>query len=237
MSKMELVTSIVCPFAQRTRIALHEKGLEYEPLEIEFVGDSFNKPDWFLKLTPTAMMPVLKHAGNVVYDSDVVNEYIEEVFPEPALMPSDPARRALVRNWIAYSNGKFLQGFYGVIMSLETERQEFYKAEFADRLRYMEREGLAKLSSDGPYWLGEQLSLADLSFYPFFERFCVLQHYRGFAIPDDCARLKAWLEAMRQRPGVSATRESDEFHIDVYKNYAVGKQIGLTAKEWQKVIA
>ena len=237
MSKLELVTSIVCPFAQRSRIALHEKGIDYEPLEIEFVGDSFNKPDWFLALTPTAQMPVLKYAGDVVYESDTVNEYLEEVFPEPPLMPSEPARRAQVRNWIAYSNSKFLQGFYGVIMSLETERQEFYKAEFAERLRYMECEGLEKLSERGPYWLGEQLTLADLSFYPFFERFCVLQHYRGFSLPDDCPRLKSWLAAMGERPSVIETRESDEFHIDVYKNYAVGKQIGNTAKEWQKVIA
>jgi glutathione S-transferase len=237
MSKLELVTSDICPFAQRTRIALIEKGLEYDSLEIEFLGDSFDKPDWFLELTPTAQMPVLKYAGDVIYESDIVNEYIDEVFPEPALMPKDPARRAFARNWIAYSNSKFLQGFYGVIMSLETERQEFYKAEFADRLRYMEREGLEKLSDGGPYWLGEQMTLADLSFYPFIERFGVLEHYRGFSMPDDCVRLKAWLAAMRDRPSVAATLESDEYHIDVYKNYAVGKQIGNTAKEWQKVIA
>lgn len=237
MSNMQLATSNVCPFAQRTRMALHEKGIEYEPLEIEFVGDSFDKPDWFLALTPTGMMPVLKHAGEVVYDSDIVNEYIEEVFPDTPLLPSDPAKRASVRNWVTYCNGKFLQAFYGVVMSLEVERQEYYKAEFAERLRYMEREGLAKLSDNGPYWMGEQITLVDLSFYPFFERFCVLKHYRDFDIPDDCKRLKAWLEAMRQRPCVIETRESDDFHIDVYKNYVVGKQIGLTAKEWKKVIA
>ena len=97
MSNLQLATSNVCPFAQRTRMALHEKGIEYEPLEIEFVGDSFNKPDWFLALTPTGLMPVLKHAGEVVYDSDIVNEYIEEVFPGSPLLPTDPAKRASVR--------------------------------------------------------------------------------------------------------------------------------------------
>jgi glutathione S-transferase len=142
-----------------------------------------------------------------------------------------------VRTWLAFSNGSFLQGFYGLIMSQTTEKKEFYKAELAERLRYMEQNGISKLSDRGPYWLGEQLTLADISFYPFFERFCVLTHYRGFKIPDDCVRLKAWFAAMQQRPSVVATREADTFHIDVYKHYAAGNQKGLTAKEMEKTLA
>jgi glutathione S-transferase len=236
MAKLELVSSVVCPFAQRSRIALLEKGVPFGTREIAYVGDSFDKPRWFLDLTPTARVPVLKHGGNVIYESDIVNEYLDETFPEPPLMPADLAARAHVRIWLSFSNGQFLQGFYGVIMSQETRKQEFYKAEFAERLRYMEREGLAKLSGKGPYWLGDKITLADISFYPFFERISVLTHYRGFKLPDECARLKAWAAAMQQRPSVAATRETDAFHIDVYRHYAAGTQKGLTAKEMEKTL-
>ena len=184
-----------------------------------------------------ASVPVLKHNGNIIYESDIVNEYLDECFPESPIMPPDPAKRAQARIWLAYSSSKFLQGYYGVIMSQETERQEYYKSEFAERLRHMEREGLAKSGGEGPYWLGDDVSLVDFSFYPFFERFPMLEHYRGFRMPDDCVRLKAWLEAMRARPSVIATRESDDFHIDVYKHYAAGTQIGVTAREMEKVLA
>ncbi len=237
MSKLELVSSIVCPFAQRTRIALSEKGLAYDTLEIEFVGDRFDKPQWFLDLTPTASVPVLKHDGNVIYESDIINEYLDECFPEPPIMPRDPAERARARQWLAYSNAKFLQGYYGVIMSQEAARQEYYRNEFAERLRYMEREGLAKLSGPGPYWLGGAISLVDISLYPFFERFPMLAHYRNFHLPADCERLAEWLAAMRQRRSVIETRESDEFHIGVYTHYAAGTQKGVTAREMEKMLA
>ncbi len=237
MSKIELVSSMVCPFAQRTRITILEKNIPFETLEIEYKGDRFDKPQWFLDLVPTASVPVLKHAGNVIYESDIVNEYLDETFSEPPLMPRDSARRAWVRIWLSYSNGKFLHAFYGVMMSQETERQEHYKAELAERLRYFEREGLAQQSGDGPYLLGGDVSLADISFYPFIERFPMLEHYRGFKIPQECVRLEAWLEAMQRRPSVIATRESDDFHIGIYAHYAAGTQKGVTAQEMQKTLA
>lgn len=237
MSKLELISSVVCPFAQRTRIALLEKAVPFATVEIKYRGDSFEKPQWFLDLTPSASVPVLRHDGNVIYESDIVNSYLDEIYPNPPLLPADAVRRAHARIWLAFSNSKFLQGFYGVIMAQDPEKQVVYKNDLADRLRYMEREGLAKLSDDGPYWLGGQLTLVDISFYPFFERLCVLRHFRGFEIPNECVRLKAWFEAMQGRASVAATREPDAFHIDVYKNYAAGTQIGLTAQEMKKTLA
>lgn len=235
MADMELISSAVCPFAQRSRLALLEKGLEFDTVDIEFVGDSFKKPQWFLDLNPNERVPILKHAGNVVYESEVLNEYLEDAFPQRPLLPADPGKRATCRIWIGYSNKDFLGGFYPVIMSLEVEKQENYKREFADLLRYMESV-FAELSGGGLYWMGDDVTLLDISLYPFFERFPMLEHYRGFRMPDDCVKLKAWLEAMQGRPSVAATRESDAFHIDVYKNYATGRQRGLSAKEFAKTL-
>ena len=236
MADIELISSIVCPFAQRTRIALLEKGLDHDTVELEFVGDSFDKPQWFLDLTPKERVPVLKHNGNVIYESEIVNEYLEDTFLERPLLPADPGRRATCRIWTSYSNNDFLAGFYPVIMSLEVEKQEHYKRKFAELLLYMEQV-ISKLSGDGSYWLGDDVTLLDISLYPFFERFPMLEHYRGFRMPDECVKLWAWLEAMQTRPSVRQTREPDDFHIYVYTNYAAGKQRGLSAKEFAKTMS
>lgn len=237
MHDIELVTSIICPFAQRTRIALAEKGVDYKSTEIEFLGDRFDKPDWFLELTPYATVPVLKMNGDVIYDSDVVNQYIEDVLPEPSLMPGDANGRAMARLWINYSNTKFIRGFYGVIMSQDEARIDQFRKEFHKVLRFMESEGLLKLGTDGPYWMGKNFSLVDITFHPFIERFGMLDHYRGFKIPDDCTRLLKWIDAVRERPSVANTILSDEFHIDIYTHYARGTQKGVTAQEMSKVLA
>lgn len=237
MPDLELITSIICPFAQRSRIALAEKGLSFKSTEIKFLGDRFEKPDWFRALTPYRTVPVLKYGEDVIYDSDVVNQYIEDVFPEPPLMPSSPAGRAAARLWLTHSNSKFLRGYYGVIMSQTEERVDRYREQFHETLRFMEREGIGKLGADGPFWMGAQMTLVDISYFPFFERFGMLDHYRGFHLPDDCSRLQKWYDAMRARPSVASTIESDDFHIDVYTHYAKGTQVGVTAREMSEVLA
>ena len=237
MHDIELITSIVCPFAQRTRIVLAEKDIEYKSTEIEFIGDQFDKPDWFMAMTPYATVPVLKMNGDVIYDSDVVNQYIDDVAPQPPLMPIDAGGRAMARLWINYSNTKFIRAYYGVIMSRDDDRIDHFSKEFHKVLQFMEREGIGKLGGDGPYWMGKNFTLADISLYPFFERFGMLRHYRRFEIPDDCTRILNWLDAVRARPSVAETILSDEFHIDVYTHYAKGTQKGITAEEMGKVLA
>lgn len=237
MHQIELITSIVCPFAQRTRITLAEKSAVYRTKEIDFVDGRFDKPDWFLALTPYATVPVLKMNEDVIYDSDVVNQYIEDVLPEPPLMPGNAAARAMARLWINYSNSKFIRAYYGVIMSQDDARIDKFRKEFHDVLRFMEREGIEKLGINGPYWMGKNFSLVDITFYPFFERFGMLDHYRGFKIPDDCRRLLAWLDAVRDRPSVADTILPDQFHIEAYTHWANGTQGGVTAREMSKVLA
>ena len=98
----------------------------------------------------------------------------------------------------------------------------------------MEHEGLGKLS-DGPYWLGEQISLVDLSFLPHLQRFCALEHYRDFHIPEECILLKAWLQLMRQRPSVQALSPSDETLIRNWSKYAFNTSTGTTAADMREV--
>ena len=90
---MELFTAKTCPYAHRTRLALLEKGLDCEHVEIDFK----NKSARFLEVSPYGKVPALYHDGNTIYESLIANEYLDETFPEPPLMPKTPALRAKAR--------------------------------------------------------------------------------------------------------------------------------------------
>ena len=226
MAELEFITAEVCPFAQRTHLVLREKGLDYTHREV----DLSNKPAWFEVVSPYSKVPVLKRGDDVVYESAIINEFIEETWPEPALMPADPLRRALARIWIDYANMKFVGSFYKVLLERDLDKRREHVDSLSSQLRFMENQGLAKLGA-GPFWLGDEVSLVDFTFYPHFERFAALTHYRGVEIPQDCNRLKAWLAEMRVRPSVQSTAHSDEYYVESYVKYADNTADGVTARE------
>ena len=88
----------------------------------------------------------------------------------------------------------------------------------ADKFKFMETEGLRKLSN-GPYWLGNDVSLVDLQFMPFLERFPCYEALWGAAIPEDCTRLKQWIATMQGRESHMKTVSTFEFHMVRYRKY------------------
>ena len=214
MADIHFITAEVCPFAQRTHLALVEKGLEYEHSEV----DLKNKPAWFEAVSPYSKVPVLKHGDRVVYESAIINEYVEETWPEPALMPTDPFRRAQARISIDYCNTRFIDAFYDLLSAREPAAQAELAAKLTGCFESMEEAGLAALGAD-PYWLGSDVSLVDLAYWPFFERLPALTHYRGVGIPESCPRLKAWLAAMAERESVQRTRHEPDYYIQSYTRY------------------
>ncbi len=226
MAEIEFISAEVCPFAQRTHLVLREKGLDYEHREV----DLSNKPAWFEDVSPYSKVPVLKHGDVVVYESAIINEYIEETWPEPAFLPADPRGRALARIWIDFDNTRFVPAFYKVLLAREPERRSEIAEALIRHLVFMEDEGLAKLGAD-PYWLGTEVSLVDFAYYPHFERMCVLSHYRGIEIPERCERLKKWHAAMCERASVQATAHSEDYYIESYVKYADNTADGVTAHE------
>ncbi|RWK66795.1 glutathione S-transferase family protein [Mesorhizobium sp.] len=226
MADVHFIAAEVCPFAQRTHLTLLEKGIEFDHSEVNLR----DKPAWFEAISPYSKVPVLKRGNDVIYESAIINEYLEELYPEPPLLPADPGQRAMARIWIDYSNTKFTVRFYRVLLEKDPDRRRALTGEVVTQLEFMEDAGLAKLGAD-PYWLGKELSLVDIDYYPHFERFAVLTHYRGIEIPARCTRLKRWLAAMRERDSVKATMHSDEYHIASYAAYADGSASGTTARD------
>ncbi len=226
MADIQFITAEVCPFAQRTLIALLEKGVEHEHIEI----DLRNKPDWFGEVSPYSKVPVLRHGEIKVYESSIINEYLEDVFPEPALMPADAAERAKMRIWIDFDNVKFVPAFYKVLLADDADRRAELATSITEALLFIEREALGTRAG-GPYWLGEALSLADVAIYPHMERLAVLEAYRGIAVPKECGRLKDWLGVMSGRASVRKTAHDTDYHVQSYANYADGTANGTTAKD------
>jgi glutathione S-transferase len=198
MSSIHLYSYQACPFARRTRMTLIEKGLNFELTEI----DINNKPADFSSISPYGKVPVLLHGEEHIYESAIINEYLDESFPKPPLMPDSAIARAQARIWMDYCGSRFSNASWNHMKAgndrtkLETATTELHEC-----LRFMESEGLRKLSN-GPYWLGDTISLVDIQFIPFFQRFLVNDKAD---IPEDCTRIHAWLDIMKQQESFIAT--------------------------------
>ena len=179
-----------CPFARRTRMALAEKGIDYELVEI----DLRNRPDNFHEISPYGKVPVLFHNGNRLYESAIINEYLDEVFAQPSLMPDDPFLKAQARIWMNYCDTRFSNVSWQFMQAGDDEDKLAAAREALNECcLFIEHEGLRKLS-DGPYWLGDTFSLLDIQFATFFSRY--MSEPGASEIPAECTRLKAWLGLM-----------------------------------------
>lgn len=211
MPSLKLFGANVCPFVHRVRLALAEKGLEHEYVAI----DLRNKPDWYHDVLPSGKVPLLEHQGNRVWESAIVCEYLEEAFPQPALLPSDPGARAQARLWIDWASNSFVPAYYKLLKSQEPDEHPRLREELLGVLGKLDTE------LEGRAWLlGERLSLADLELYPWFERLPVLEHYRDFTVPAELSNLQAWRHALASRPSVSRIAEEPTFYIEQYRGYA-----------------
>ena len=223
---MQLIQAEVCPYAQRTHMCLLEKELAFEVIEVDLA----NKPDWFEEVSPYSKVPVLRDGDLRLYESTIINEYIDEVYPRPALLPSDPGDRAMARIWIDFDNVKFVPAFYRVLLAQGKDKRQHIADQLIGQMEFMESQGFAE-TWKGPYWFGEDISLLDLAVYPHFERLGVLEAYRGISLPQSCSRLREWLAAMHERPSAKATAHDDAYHKNAYRRYAEGTASGTTAKD------
>ncbi len=210
MTTLKLYFAKASTFSQRTRVVLLEKGIDFTQIEV----DLQNKSPEFLQVSRYGKVPAIQYGDIQLYESAIINEYLEEVFPEPPLLPSDPAGKAIARIWIDYANTRLVPAFNKFLRSQDIQEQEQGRREFLESLLYIEQEGLGKLSGDASYWLGENLSLVDISFYPWFERLPLLEHFRKFNLPAETPRLRAWWEQLRQRPSIQTVANSTSFYIE-----------------------
>ena len=204
MSNIQLYFAKASTFSQRTRVVLLEKGIDFTPVEI----DLQNKPDGYTQISHYGKVPAIKHGDVEIYESAIINEYLDEVFPEPPLLPRDPAAKAIARIWIDYANTRFVPAFNKFLRGKDSQEQEQGRKEFTEALLYIEEE-LGK----GDYLLGDQFSLVDISFYPWFERLPLLEHFRKFTLPTQTSGLQTWWNLVRDRQSIQAVANPVDFYL------------------------
>ena len=142
-----------CPYCARVRIVLAEKAIPYEPVEI----DLSNRPAWLYAKNPSGRVPVLEEdEGLVLPESRVIMEYLEERFPEPALMPADAAERALVR--LAFERFDDLSKPYYDL--------RFQRPGASENRLHEQLARLNEVLEEQPYLAGTSYSLADAGYVP-----------------------------------------------------------------------
>jgi len=176
-----------CPYCARVRIALAEKGVEYETVVI----DLSNRPAWIYEKNATGRVPVLEEDAFVLPESVVIMEYLEERYPEPALWPSDPAERALGRLWIERFDDRLGRDYY-------TLRRGGERKPLDERLGALDRALEAS-----PFLSGREYGLADIAYVPWILR---ARENPGVAL-ESFPSLAAWFERLSERPSIRAERE------------------------------
>jgi len=195
---IKLYNYTTSPNCQRVRVVLEEKNLPYEIVPINLPKREQKRPD-FLKLNPYGKVPVIADGDTVLYESCLINEYLEEKYPEPPLMPKDPAMKARIRILIDYGMNH-LDGPYRKVrmetVKEEKERNpqalEESKKELKDLLIRFEEE-----LGDQPYLAGD-FSLVDAALIPRFNRLADWDLLSDPALP----RLGQWHKRMKDRPSV-----------------------------------
>jgi glutathione S-transferase len=205
-AKFELYSAPLCPFAHRTRLTLAEKRLAASVIDI----DLRNRPAPFAALTPTGEVPVLSVNGQHLWNSAAIDEYLEEVAPGPALLPPTPVLRAQARAWVAFADQRLYAHTKQMLMSRDAGTGAIAMAAVRDDLRIMTRHAAANA---GPYWMGEDLTLVDLAFVPWFEQSVVLEKLLGFDWSDGTGALRRWYAGVQWRPSVKAQSRPAAFYL------------------------
>ena len=194
----KLISHKLCPYVQRAVIALTEKGVPFERVDIDLA----NKPDWFLALSPFGKTPVLLVGDVPIFESAVILEYLEETQPKP-LHPADPLRRAEHRGWIEFGSAVLsdIAGFYAA------PDQATFNAKTSQLEQRFAR--LEVRVAAAPWFDGENFSLVDAVFGPVFRYFDVFDEIGDFGILADKPKLARWRQALAARPSVRAAVSAD----------------------------
>ncbi|MGY3589713.1 glutathione S-transferase [Bradyrhizobium sp. USDA 4341] len=197
MAALKLISHKLCPYVQRAVIALHEKGVPFERIDIDLA----NKPDWFLKISPLGKVPVLVVTGDdgrevALFESNVICEYIEETQGGAKLHPENALTRAEHRAWMEFGSA-ILGDLWGLETATDAATFESKRQAVAAKFARVE----AALGA-GPFFAGDRFSLVDAVFAPVFRYFDLFDQLTDLAVFTHTPKVRAWRSALAQRPSV-----------------------------------
>lgn len=226
-SLVKLYGSWRCPHSQRVWIGLEEKGVEYQWIEVDLqgpgqgrsrsrlpIGEIREKFPEFFACSPRGTLPALDNAGERVFDSLIIAEYAHEAFSGPPLMPVTPLARARVRLWTGHVDRRIVPNFDRLLGASDSVERARARSDLLEGLA--EWEAAMAPESEGPFFLGDDFSLADIALAPWWQRMrSVLRAYRSFD-PTTMPRMMVWYEALMARPSFRRTVVDAERLIEEY---------------------
>lgn len=196
--KPNLISFDICPFVQRSAITLLEKKVEFD---ISYI-DLANPPQWFLAISPLGKVPVLRVGDEAIFESAVINEYLDDITP-PSMHPADPLQRAINKAWIEFAS-EMLGKQYRFTMAVDEDNYDLLLAEIKGALKQLE----AKVS-DGPFFNGEKFCLIDAAYAPFFTRAALLESYLNNDLYADTPKVARWADTLVGRDSVINSVKKD----------------------------
>ncbi|MEH2508495.1 glutathione S-transferase [Bradyrhizobium sp. AZCC 1578] len=195
--KLTLISHKLCPYVQRAVIALNEKGIPFERVDIDLA----NKPDWFLKISPLGKVPVLVVTGAdgkevALFESNVICEYIEDTQGGAKLHPQDALQRAQHRAWMEFGS-TILSELWGLETTGDPAIFESKRQAVAAKFARVE-----EALGSGPFFAGKNFSLVDAVFAPIFRYFDVFDQLTDLSVFADTPKVRAWRETLAKRPSV-----------------------------------
>jgi len=196
--KLELISHHLCPYVQRAVITLLEKDIPHERTYI----DLSNKPDWFRQISPLGKVPLLKVDEEVLFESAVICEYLDEITPG-SLYPDDPLQKAKHRSWIEFGSSilNSIAGFYNAPSpeSLEQKRDEL-----VSKFLWIEQS-----LGDLGYFAGETFSLVDGVYGAIFRYFDVFDTIDDFGVFVDTLKVRNWRQLLQSRSSIQRAVSED----------------------------
>ena len=183
---MTLYSGTTDPYSHRCRIVLYEKGMDFQVIDVDLA----NKPEDLAVINPHNQVPVLVERDLVLQQANIINEYIDERFPHPQLMPADPVMRARARLFL-YNFEEQLFSHVADIGTGNSKATEKARSAIRDNLTQ-----LVPLFSRQEYILGDEFSMLDVAIAPLLWR---LGHY-GIELPKQAAPLLKYAERIFSRP-------------------------------------
>jgi glutathione S-transferase len=200
---LTLISHKLCPYVQRAVIALTEKGVGFERIDIDLA----NKPDWFLKISPLGKVPVLRVATDdgeaVLFESNVICEYIEDTQGGAKLHPRDPLQRAQHRAWMEFGS-TILSELWGLETTTDAATFESKRVAVAAKFARVE-----DALGSGPFFGGKDFSLVDAVFAPIFRYFDVFDTLIDLSVFAATPKVRAWRAELAKRSSVKSAVGAD----------------------------
>jgi len=217
--QLTLISHPLCPFVQRAAIVLLEKKAPFERIDVDLA----DKPDWFIAISPTGKVPLLKvklpdSADAILFESTAICEYLNETQDGVSLYSNNAISRAQQRAWVEFGVAALSEAWQ-FLNAKELAVADDKKAAFRDKLLRLE-----STLEQGPYFSGSAFSMVDAMFAPVFRYFDLLSPVVSQPIFDNLPRVSAWRDSLAHRPSViSAVRDdyADRFRQHLVKQQAI----------------